>query len=148
MNFFCIAFCSVQVQVPVNVNWLFYFHIQILVSRICLFNKIHIFFPGRRMLIESTGSARYMAAFSQSVCSAHENILVEPVVSSIDKRRCHNGRGMWEMIRGGTGQHIPVLHISKNQVVHIGATLGSIFKAVGRGENVVVHNVRAMGNLP
>lgn len=54
---------------------------------------------------------------------------------------------MWEMIRGGTGQHIPVLHISKNQVVHIGATLGSIFKAVGRGENVVVHNVRAMGNF-
>ena len=54
---------------------------------------------------------------------------------------------MRKMVRRGTIQFIPVFHISQHQVVHICAALGSVLKAIGRGENIIVHQVGAMGDF-
>ena len=54
------------------------------------------------------------AAWQQRYLDQLEEIEVQGVVLGVPNvsEIIQDGRGMWEMIRSGTGQHIPVLHIS------------------------------------
>ena len=142
-----IALGSLEVHVPVDVHRLLHLGVQIAVPGEGIFNILNVFFVACRMAVEVGGAVGYPLCLPIGIRAAHEDVLIEPVIAAIDEGGGHDGGGMGEVIRGGAVQHIPVEHIAQHQVVDVGAALGGIFEAVGRGKDVVVHEIGPVGHL-
>ena len=137
------GFRTVAIIVVCRINGLFFTHIILYVPLSVLgHNTVKIILKrcGRTVIIEST---------AKILCTGRshgikKDIVIETVVSAINKSHSLDVCGMRVMIRRGTFDDIVTVNASAKKIVYVSTALSGIQHAHFRTENIVIHKMRTV----